>query len=292
MQKASTLKFWDNFYIKEQERDSNEKEWIVQPDQAILDTIKDHLPSDEKQNILEIGCGNSSFSLSLWEYLTSGNKGLRVTLNATDVSKICVEQNLLRDVNRIESVEISGSSFRYSVLDVLELNKSLAQKHAMILDKGCLDTFLFRSSQSKKESHSPLVRTLLDNIHEWLQDDGKYIFITPRSKLKSVRDYAGFSSVKRIILDTSGHLERKEKSGEHQFVFMYICSKSPKYNIGMSPFRSELTLPAGDDICKKCGMSFNDFLGAESVDGKGKKTWARRWRGHSVHCRGINEEAI
>ena len=175
MQKEKTLQFWDDFYEKEEQT----KEWIVQPSRHILNRIEKNLPlsSDvaDSLHILEIGCGNSQFSLILWEYLNSRIECNEIDLEsvhvtATDVSSVCIDNNRQRDSERMHKFE--PNSFQYQVLNVLRENHIFEQKFSLVLDKGCLDTFLFRSGKSEETS---ILHTLLDNIHSWLQDDGKYI---------------------------------------------------------------------------------------------------------------------
>ncbi len=312
MQKSGTLKFWDNFYEKEEERGSHATEWIVHPSEQLFKTIANILvPSTcssgdsdididnrnggvDVTNILhalEIGCGNSEFSLLLWEYLRQ-TKGyhLNIIFHATDVSPICIQQNIERDADRIADAMVTAtveakikdndglvdsdhqtsepsSSYVYSVLNVLERDDTLDSKHSIILDKGCLDTFLYRSSkkQTNQDIHPTILRTLLDNIHTWLSDDGKYIIISPRNKIRSVRDYLGFSSVERIKLeqveDTNdveeeshadtpmntnedgvrvnlgcldgqkGSKSAKSPLKEETTMFMYVCTKNNEYKV-------------------------------------------------------------
>ena len=306
MQKEKTLRFWDDFYLKEKESEESRtsKEWIVQPTQDILESISSHLSEKNKDddhheilehqglNILEIGCGNSLFSLILWEYLlqTAKTKNVktRISVTSTDVSSICISHNQERDEDRIKSIALSkgrGSIFRYSILNVIEPNDNddLLGKHDGILDKGCLDTFLFRSEKSKGDMHPPLLKSLLDNVHSWLKDDGKYIIFSPRSKIKAVRDYRGFSSVKRFKMQCMGDLDGKAKDNET--VYMYVCVKCDSYEVGDEPFRDALKVPSDDDKCAICAMTFALFRNGEDVSGKGVKYWSRTWSGHGTHCK-------
>ena len=138
--------------------------------------------------------------------------------------------------------------FEYRVMNILQLNQNKQQQQReefdekndeidqsttaipmnywdVIIDKGCLDTFLFRSKQRGENSvYTNLMNVVLDNIFRLLRsgndvndDDngncndnderdksgehgGMYIQITPRPRIRAVRDYAGFKSVQRHAL--------------------------------------------------------------------------------------------
>lgn len=194
-----------------------EKEWIVHPSPTLFETICSHLPaaattkvnvqqSDENPNthvkILEIGCGVSNLAKDFWIYLnhlsSSSSKipgsSHPYSLIATDVSSVCISQMKNRDADIIQA---STGHFNYEELNVLEKNSSICSQYDLILDKGCLDTFLFRS-QAKVQWE--IMQSLLDNIHEWLNDGGVYLILSPRSKIKFIRDYAGFQNVRRFEL--------------------------------------------------------------------------------------------
>jgi hypothetical protein len=253
--------------------------------------------------ILEIGSGTSCLARELCRYLNNNNNSNNNTAKpwntfcyrtttvefhvlATDVSHVCIEQNRQRDAPFILSSTSSRSSsssspslLQYQVLNVVQGGgdspaAELAGKFDVILDKGCLDTFLFRSrtrGSGPKRDYSPLVRTVLDNVHTWLatgnsnEHDGNsndtstpptatsggggggggggvYLILSPRSKLKCVRDYRGFASVERHLLDLTkldrGDLENSSnrtgndcnKNTSKERVFLYQCHKNPRYS--------------------------------------------------------------
>lgn len=317
MQKARTLQFWDDFYTKEEERKVDVKEWIIRPTDSILKLIESYLHDKDEDNdpctptnVLEIGCGNSKFAFELWKYLNhkvimkdrsvaSEQQSMQCITNvlATDVSPICIMQNQKRDSKQIQDVlssleclteSVDMGCFEYDVLNVLDTNNQNHDgKYSLILDKGCLDTFLFRSSgQNKGGEHSPMLRTLFNNVYKWLRKNGKYIIITPRSKLKSIRDFTGFSSVQRVsifdvpekspvIADLDGN------SGKNKCMFMYICIKNDDYEIDISPaFCGNFFSPQSSDCCSSCGLRFSDFLVKQPENRR-----RRIWNGHKTHCR-------
>lgn len=285
MQKEKTLQFWDDFYEKEEQT----KEWIVQPSQHILNRIEEHISSfsdvADSLHILEIGCGNSQFSLILWEYLNNriqcNETDLEsVHVTATDVSSVCIDSNRQRDSERIK--KIGNNSFQYKILNVLQENNRYQQKFHLVLDKGCLDTFLFRSGKNEETS---ILHTLLDNIHSWLKEDGKYIIFSPRQKIKALRDYNGFYSVKKVKIDCTqdqiGVLDGKSR--QEEIIYMHTCTKNTLYQIGDAPFRSNINnVP---EFCSSCKVSFQEFRKGEEMSEKNKKKWLRTWINHTRHCR-------
>jgi len=116
------------------------------------------------------------------------------------------------------------------------LSLSTFQTQHLILDKGCLDTLFFRSKTYVKKQnslHPPIITNLLHNIHQMLQPEGSqtnnetvgssgegcndttntnisgvYFLITPRPKIKAIRDFNGFQKpIQRIRID-HGLLEK------------------------------------------------------------------------------------
>ena len=276
MQKNKTIDFWD-----EKHEHDGAKEWILTPSVSLIEQA---LMLDGMSNVLEIGCGTSCLARDLYCYF----KGA-VTVVATDVSAVCIRSNQRRDRAMIES---SKGRFEYQILNILQPNDTMKNKFDVIVDKGCLDTFLFRSSHQEREH---LVCTLLDNIHKWLKDDGgKYIVITPRPKVKFLRDYRGFSSINRLALDESSSnvvLADLETCKNNNTCFVYTCSKDSKFIPGRErPFRDsyDISFKSDEDTCSRCRVTFKEFRGGEDMSGRGSKFWARRWRGHREHCKGMD----
>ena len=153
---------------------------------------------------------------------------------------------------------------------------------------------------------------------------GVYILISPRRKIKAVRDYGGFISVEKHVIesDTPCILERKNSSAtaddasgggrgggssQQSTCYMYVCRKNHNYKVGVSdPFPRA-------SISKRNDGSINDNYDdydANDVAGstipsdddvcprcgvtfgsirKGrdmKKTAMKRlWNGHRKHCK-------
>jgi SAM-dependent methyltransferase len=281
MQSGRTLKFWDDYH-----KENEGKEWILQPSLELLDQLSDKVPNDKSPiRILEIGCGTSTLARDLWEHVQTKHLDQSVHVCATDVSAVCIASNQLRDDEFLEQRK-NGSTLEYMVLNVLEPNEDLQlNKFDMILDKGCVDTFLFRSRQ-RGENHvyTNLLHTVLDHLHTWMTpSDGMYLLISPRSRLRAVRDYGGFGSVQRQVLATA----KAELVGDNDTGYLYTCQTNAKYQAGFSsPFPGNYReLPEEDSVCPHCGITFGDMRKGEAVEGRGQVYWTRQWKGHCIHCK-------
>jgi len=162
-------------------------------------------------SVLELGCGTSTLSRELFLYLLRRRRSgssppfspsqhprhpetapIDVVVVATDVSPVCIERNRVRDAALLLGDEIifenetdgppppssrsssSSSSLRYKVLDVAAAGGVPAEyrdRFDLILDKGCLDTFLFRSKKRAGRAEA-LSRTVLDNVRSMLKKRG------------------------------------------------------------------------------------------------------------------------
>jgi len=280
MQKEKTVEFWNTLHKQE----LSNKEWIVQPSNALCQAIHDATNTQqENPHLLEIGCGTSNLSRDLYCYYQGA-----VTVVATDVSAVCIQEHQIRHEALIAA---SQGRFAFQVLNVLESNPQMENMNNLVLDKGCLDTLLFRSGHENRES---LVHTLLDNVYKWLKDGGRYIVITPRSRITLLRDYKGFSSVKRLGLDTTcssqivlGDLECGDKNkNTTNECYMYVCHKDPSFVPGAesTAFRDSYGLASNEETCPRCSVTFSNFCSGK--DSSGSKQCARRWRGHCLHCKG------
>ena len=276
MQKEKTIEFWDALHRRE-----TCKEWIVHPSDTVLEAIG---KLQDGSFILEIGCGTSCLSRDLYCHY----KGA-VKVVATDVSAVCIRENQERDLSLMAA---SRGRFTYQVANTLETNSSFENQNDVILDKGCLDTFLFRSGHQEREH---LVETLLDNVHRWLRHGGKYVVVTPRSRVRLLRDYKGFCCVRRNVLSESSSRQvmiadlESDNDKTKSECYIYVCHKDPSYVSGQgAAFRDSfgLSLESDEDTCPGCGETFLGFRGGEDMSGRGSKQWARRWRGHRVHCKG------
>ncbi|KAL7482796.1 hypothetical protein ACHAW6_008455 [Cyclotella cf. meneghiniana] len=321
------------------ENDVGGLERIVDNSDILLDELLNMFPQTiraspkneshaRKLNVLEIGCGVSELSRSLLEKLVmnrsqSNETGMSYGFVATDVSSVCVDRNRKRDkafitslVNRSsnnanntgsnKSCSISNctDSLSYETLDVLTQNPTVQNHYDIILDKGTLDTFLFRSKRTHRgtEAYPPILVPLLNNIHSWLRHDvsAKYIFISPRSKIKAVRDYNGFAKVRRVAMDVAAldgtvlvQRNNTDSTSKRKNVFIYECIRNDQYRPERDwPFRSQNNSDcagAVDDrsMCPHCKQSFRQFRGKVEIRDQGVIVWGRRWNNHLIHCKGL-----
>lgn len=314
MQSERTLKFWDDYY--EGRNNTQQQDWILQPTTRLLELLENHLSScsnltasghgggNNAFRILEIGCGTSVMARELWRHLQKKKPRGNIEIWATDVSEVCIEQVRERDADFINN-ETNGL-FQYKVVDLVkDQNQEWEGTFDAVIDKGCLDTFLFRSRQrgsGRQQAHGSLISTALDRVQSFLkQDSGVYVILTPRSKLKSVRDYAGFSSVQRHAIDPAdqrdfcrGDLEEKQfnqnqnKRKKDERFFLYVCCKNSNYSYHdqhRQAFVVDRQNVSEDDKCLKCGTSFFDFRQRNGRAGRSEAYCLRQWKGHCLHCK-------
>lgn len=297
-QKDKTVQFWDDLYAGD---DNHEREWILLPTQTIIDRIYERLPRKALIiRILEIGCGTSILSRLVYEYCRDRPDGPQVHILATDVSQVCIQQLQERDAALLGRRE-DGSGLDYQVLNIaeplnLEQTTELLQPDSfdLILDKGCLDTFAFRSRQRGTQKGT-LVCTVLDNLHKLLRlgdnekdTAGAYLIFSPRRKFQPVKEYPGFAKVERTPLGVPKG-ELMESNGKANVkvdpeLYLHACFKGTMKD----PVESSSALE-DTDTCPKCGISFYDFRKGEAIHGRGVKFWTRLFRGHGRHCKGIVE---
>lgn len=311
-QNCKTINFWDEFYtdlkeaclVEHQTSDGSELEWIVSDKLILVDKISSLFPKTELSQmcLLEIGCGVSLLSRSLLErMLRQDEEGKSYDFVSTDVSLVCLDANRARDAAFIGSLP-ENASLSYAQLNVVkEVPPCHLHKYHVILEKGTLDTFLFRSKRTQKgsEAHAPLLKRLLNNVHRMLRSDckAKYIIISPRPKLKSVRDFVGFASVNRIRMSTDAlggtvlvknNSERNLVDRKPAFIFIYECTRNDFYDPGSDePFLDRgLTKIDDGSVCGKCHTTFKDFHGKVDIEDQGVLQWTRRFRNHTIHCTG------
>jgi SAM-dependent methyltransferase len=295
MQNERTLQFWDAIYLAE----TDPKEWISRPSIALMDEFlapnKQAKMMTSTIRVLEIGCGTSTLARDLYHH--ARQSGQPVYVCATDVSEVCIRQCQTRDAFWIsQSDHDDNSTLEYRVLNVADPHPSMRQQFDLVVDKGCLDTFLFRSRQRGGNGQQPygaLVRAVLDHVHSWLvPTTGRYVVLTPRCKLKSLRDFRGFCSVQKRLLPSSdaGELDGKLKNRvEPAPSFLYTCLVNDEYEPSQfdNAFSGlEKKEPVDGETCTGCRISFGDFRRGESTFGRGTAFWFRQWSGHCQHCKG------
>lgn len=119
----------------------------------------------------------------------------RIQFWSSDVSDVCIKQNQRRDFNILKksnavddeysaSFDSNNQFFQYCVINLTQPHPELENKFDLILDKGCLDTFLFRSKNrgaSGQKCYAALIQTVLDNIQSWLKNADDNDVACPKS---------------------------------------------------------------------------------------------------------------
>ena len=299
MQKESTIQFWDEYHEQ-----NVEKEWLVHGTSDLLESIYRNCGSSEvgRLRILEIGCGTSAMARELWKYIEHAESKVpnsrRVLVRSTDVSRVCVDSCFARDRNMSNvygpgDLAVEGCGLEYATLDVqVPPTFEASGQWEAVIDKACMDTFLFRSkSRGEKKNYPTVVLMALETIWRLIADNGVYILISPRRKLKPVRDFAGFSSVQRLeirpevkctILSPKGYRQKDPA----EVYFMYICRKNVEYIVeDPNPFRLPLCdVPSDDSLCEDCGMSFASFCQKQGQEGRRDMMILRKWTNHCAFC--------
>jgi hypothetical protein len=286
-------------------------EWILQPTDTLLDLLCSLIihPASGKSAIvgegripslrfLEIGAGTSHLSRQLFRHLIEIRQELgsgcdrppsTVSALVTDVSSVCIQQNRKRDSDFLDEAK---GSFLYDTLNIATAPPDeLCASFDFILDKGCLDTFLFRTRHRGGRRKEILMKTVLDNLYEMLkaEDHSCLLILSPRSNARSLREHSGFDCHRRE-LDRSvfalGDLDG-DKMQSRDALYLYVCRKRPDYDPSQTAPEPMYELP-DDDACPTCSKTFRSFRGGHHrLENRGRHVWYREWTGHKAHCTAV-----
>ncbi|GMH82791.1 hypothetical protein TrVE_jg11628 [Triparma verrucosa] len=249
--------FWDDFY----EKSADDTDWILSPSETLTESLSSLLPEPDTSAsiplaLLEIGCGTSLLS----ERIATSNPLCEVI--ATDVSPVAIAQCAKRS---------QTPNLTFCVLDCITLPSPLpsalsGKDFSVILDKGCLDTFLFRLPKLSRPS---AIQSLLNNVHALLSGEGVYIVMSPRKVIKELRDYKGFKQYTRKALGLETYESGELDGGRVQSkVFLHRCEVDETFDTSVSDcFRRVEEV----EVCGGCGK----------LRGEG----GRKWVNHVKHCR-------
>lgn len=249
-------KFWEEYH-----KANPGVDWITTPKNII-----EHLSGKNDKVILEVGCGTSE----LGKEMAVRWKDKEIT--ATDVSPAAVSICS----SRHEGV----TNLKYEVLDLLGDVQGKG-KWGVVVDKGCLDTFMFRSPVADRLEH---VTRALDNIHTLLSPGGKYVVVSPRGNIQArfggvgwrLKDWKGWESVVRKRVTCEVSLEGRTGVGD---VYVYSCTRldsyDPKAEGGKFKEQDE-----GPENCPACGIARGTRVGRAF----------RQWRNHVMHCVNVKDK--
>jgi hypothetical protein len=242
-----TIQFWDDQHGQDA---AFQKEWIYTSSDQLFHLIFDPLVaqrlhresendgSNNRQNtttihVLEIGCGTSTLASDLCEFwnrtFSESSPFLRVNIVATDAIRVCIEQQRARKNQYPDQC-------RYEVWNVLEAPQPAEQQQQqwqyffdVVLDKGCVDTILFRAKKGAE-----LAKLALANIKNCLRLGStsstavsRYCVITSRKKYRkylSVVFLEHHISSQRLDMSQKGDatIVTQERNGDR--VYLYVCT--------------------------------------------------------------------
>lgn len=283
----SLVDYWDDFYAQhhpDEPEASASLEWIVHPDGSLFAQLLPFLTIPQTSHesccdMLEIGCGTSTLSRDLYVYLTTdqGHRPDSISITATDVSEYAIQNNRNRDAGLPTANGNQATSVRYLVWNVLTdpPQTVLDRRVPVILDKGCLDTILFRSD---KRMIPKLAADFLNHVWQALTLDGIYLVITPRRKHTLLHSFRGFASVERLELacDKEAEIYKAETNAR---AFLHVCRRScdyePQDQQGAFVTKTQTIV---HEACPSCGLLEKDFR----CQGRDR---CREWAGHCTHCK-------
>jgi 2-polyprenyl-3-methyl-5-hydroxy-6-metoxy-1,4-benzoquinol methylase len=117
----STVQYWDNRFGSEESYD-----WLMK-----YDSLRNHLLpylGDKSKRILIVGCGNSSFSASLYD------EGYENITNI-DFSSICIQ-------NMKNKHELTRPSMSWIIMDMTDLSSFENESFDIVIDKASMDAIM------------------------------------------------------------------------------------------------------------------------------------------------------
>jgi hypothetical protein len=155
------------------------------------------------------------------------------------------------------------------------------QTFNVVIDKGCLDTFLFRSKHGERHK---LLHQVLQTIREKVASGGVYLVISPRTGLSKLLRSNGIEFDRQELLLEKGELEGD--NADQRRVFLYVCrfdsSGTEESDGSVNPLNSS-AVSYQEDRCPTCGLLAQEFLKARK--GRSEDYLQRVWLGHCTHCK-------
>lgn len=165
-----------------------------------------------KDDILVVGCGNSTLSMNLYD------AGYRNITNI-DISEVVIKQ--MRELNKSKRPDL-----QYEVMDVTKMTYP-DEKFSVVLDKGTLDAIM----PDTKEPTMEVVNKFFTEIKRVLRNGGRFVCISLLQEhiLKKLVSYfptAGFMF--RVSRCFEAEMKTKEEEGSTIPVFIVIATKFNK----------------------------------------------------------------
>jgi hypothetical protein len=244
-----TIQFWNDLHAATAgDQPETKQEWIYESSDHLFQMIlapiimtDDDENDDTKKNvvqILEIGCGTSTLAADLCDYWNRTyyynnsasdpqeedrpwRRRRRMTMVATDTSAVCIEQQRANNQH--------PDQCSYEVWNILEPRDDNDKwKFDLVVDKGCVDTILFRAKKGVE-----LVTMALSNIQHCLRTtDSPYCVISSRKKYRKylVPVFAGSITSRRLDVTQKGDAVIVKKERNNQ-VFLYVCTTASPHHI-------------------------------------------------------------
>lgn len=230
--------FWDASYNSGDDQ-GRHTEWIVSPGDVLR-----FLPMHRHRRtfrVLEVGCGDSVLGEAIYDHLTGLGKNREggveaaeaataeepedhVSVVCTDISPVTIGRLKARQ-QREDSKNRRRPGLRYLVADATDLPATFGLTSKgddrneglfdVVVDKGCADTFQFRCKTSESER---LLRRLFRSVHAVLRPGGAYLVVTPKKKVKHLRNWGCESTPSKSGVDTSSGINERtagEGDGGH-----------------------------------------------------------------------------
>ncbi|KAI4498610.1 hypothetical protein M0802_006316 [Mischocyttarus mexicanus] len=207
----SKPEYWNSFFKK---RGKKSFEWYGEYSE-LCDILIKYIKM--KDDILVVGCGNSTLSMSLYDV------GYRNITNI-DVSEVVIKQ--MRNINKNDRPDLI-----YEQMDATQMTYS-NDKFSVILDKGTLDALM---PNANKETIS-VIDKYFKEITRVLRYGGRYICISLLQEHILRKMLLYFTDNNFMIRVTQCHeaeMKTKQEEGSSIPVFVVVATKSMKLTVSV-----------------------------------------------------------
>eukprot|EP00943_MAST-04B_sp_MAST-4B-sp1_P001663 g1663.t1 len=149
--------FWNDFFVK---RNEKAFEWYGQWSD-IKSIVQGYCPAEKSNNVLVIGCGNSSTSEEMFD---------------DGYGKICsidFSEQVIDEMKKKTSRKKLRNGLKYEIMDMLHMTFN-DETYNAVFDKGALDALM--ADASKKSSSDAM--QMFEEIDRVLKDGGVYVCVT------------------------------------------------------------------------------------------------------------------